>query len=250
MPDRFAAGRGRREAAGGDGATGGIAPIPRCGHRPRWSPAALASAQLHSMSRAERSRVGRSDTDHAERTQLSAHEKATTAAFAGVSSIDLVTKAWAAVALTEPVRIADGLCPMLRRGAGMLLGPVPVSAGNRVCVGAAAGRLAWRAPRSCSGPVSAGRLAVMPAGVTGNAIGWARGAVVDFIGLGPITCDEWPVANAADLALVAGGLAPGWFPVRARAHRAHRPFRGPAPFPPAGGAGYRRKAPSAPDAPP
>ena len=106
-----------------------------------------------------------------------------------MSSIDLVTQTWVAAALTEPARIADRLRPMLRRGAGMLLGTGPVSTGSRVCLCAAIGRLAWRALRSCSGPVSVGP-AVVLAGVTGNAIGQAQGAV-------------------ADLALLAGGLAPG-----------------------------------------
>ena len=150
-PDRFAAEPGRREAAGGDGATGGIAPIPRSGRRPQRSPVAVASKQLHPTSRAERSRVGRSDPDHADRSPLSAHETATTAEFAGVSTIDLVTSAWAAADLTPPARIADRLRPKLRRSAGILLGTVPVSTGYRVCVCAAA--LVQRAgePRSLGG---------------------------------------------------------------------------------------------------
>ena len=146
----------------------------------------------------------------------------TLAVFAGVLSIDLVTKAWAAAALTEPVRIAEWLYLMLRHSAGMFLGTVPVSTGYWVCVCAAAGWFGWRALRSSSVPVSV-CLAVMLAGVTGNAIGQAQGAVVDFIGIGPITGDVWLVVNVADLALVVGGLALGCFLIRDRALRACRP---------------------------
>ena len=146
----------------------------------------------------------------------------TLAVFVGVMSIDLATKAWAAVTLTEPVPIADWLYLMLRHNAGMFLGTVPVSTGYWVCVCAALGWFGWRALRSVSAPVAVCVAAVL-AGLTGNAIGQAQGAVVDFVAFGPIVGDQWLVVNVADLALVAGTLALGFFLLRDRVRRACRP---------------------------
>ena len=174
------------------------------------------------MIRAELSRVECSGTDRADRSQPLAHKIGPVAVFAAALSVDLVTKAWAAAALTEPVRIADGLYLMLRHNAGMFLGTVSVSTGYWVCVCTALGWFGWRAFRSRSTSVAV-CLAIVLSGVIGNAIGQARGAVVDFIGIGPITGKMWLVANVADLALVAGGLALACFLVRGRARRACRP---------------------------
>lgn len=146
----------------------------------------------------------------------------TLAVFAGALSTDLVTKAWAAAVLTEPVRVADWLYLMLRHNAGIFLGTVPVSTGYWVCVCTALGWFGWRAFRSRSTSVAV-CLAVVLSGVIGNAIGQARGAVVDFIGIGPITGEVWLVANVADVALVAGTLALGFFLLRDRMRRACRP---------------------------
>lgn len=143
------------------------------------------------------------------------------AAFAGVLGTDLVTKAWASAELNEPVPIADWLYLMLRHNSGMFLGMVPLSAWYWVSVSAAVAWFGWRALRSTSAPVSV-CLAVVLAGVTGNAIGQARGAVVDFIGFGPITGDKWLVVNVADLALVGGALALGFHLVRERVRRTQR----------------------------
>ena len=142
--------------------------------------------------------------------------------FTGVLGVDLATKAWAAETLVEPVPIADWLYLMLHRNSGMFLGAVPVSAGYWVGVVAAMGWFGWRALRSTSAAVST-CLAVALAGLAGNAIGQTRGAVVDFIGFGPITGDKWLVVNVADLALVGGALALGFHLIRERIRRAHRP---------------------------
>lgn len=108
---------------------------------------------------------------------------------------------------------------MLHRNSGLFLGVVPVSAGYWLCVSAAMGWFGWRAFRSTSVPV-ASCLAVVLAGVAGNAIGQARGAVVDFIGFGPITSDVRLVMNVADLALVGGVLVLGGYLLRNRLARA------------------------------
>ena len=178
--------------------------------------------EIHPMISAELSRVGCSGTDRANRSRPLAHKTTTVAAFAAVLSIDLLTKAWAAVAFAEPVRIADWLYLMLHHNAGMFLGAVPVSAGYWVCVFAVLGWFGWRALRSYSTPVAVCVAAAL-AGLTGNAIGQAQGAVVDFIGVGPVTGNLWLVANIADLALVVGVLGVGFFRIRERARRAHRP---------------------------
>lgn len=142
------------------------------------------------------------------------------AAFAGVLGFDIATKAWAAACLTEPVRIADWLYLMLRHSSGVFLGTVPVSAEYWVCVVAALVWFGWRTFRSTSAPVAI-CLAVVLAGVTGNAIGQAQDAVVDFIGFGPITGDKWLVVNVADLALMGGVLTLGGCLLCRRLRRAH-----------------------------
>lgn len=145
------------------------------------------------------------------------------AVFAGALGIDLATKAWAASALVEPVRIADGLRLMCHRNSGVFLGSLPVSAEYWICVCAAAVWFGRRALRSGSAPLAM-CLAGALAGLAGNALGQAQGGVVDFIGVGPITdSDEWLFFNVADLALVAGALALGILLVRDRVRRAHLP---------------------------
>ena len=128
------------------------------------------------------------------------------AVFAAVLGIDAAAKASAAWLLTEPVRIADWLYLMLHRNSGLFLGTMPVSAAYWICVGAALGWFGWRALRA-NRPALSVCLAVTLAGLAGNAIGQAQGAVVDFIGLGPISDDRWLVVNLADFAMVAGMLA-------------------------------------------
>ena len=144
------------------------------------------------------------------------------AVFAIGLGLDLATKAWAAAALLEPVRVADWLYLMLRHNSGLFFGTVPVSAGYWVCVCAALGWFGWRALRSYSTPVAVCVAAAL-AGLTGNAIGQAQGAVIDFIGIGPITGDLWVVANIADLAMMSGVLALAFYLLRERVVRAQPP---------------------------
>lgn len=144
------------------------------------------------------------------------------AVFLGVLVLDTGTKEWAQATLTEPVRIADWLCLMLYRNSGLFFGTVPVSAGYWVGVCAALGWFGWRALRSTSVTLAV-CLAVALAGLAGNAIGQARGAVVDFIGVGPVTGDLWLVANVADIALVGGVLVLGLYLMWERHRRARLP---------------------------
>ncbi len=142
--------------------------------------------------------------------------------FACVLGLDIATKVWASASLTEPVRIADWLYLMLYHNSGMFLGMVPVSIQYWVGVFAAMGWFGWRALCAKSAPLAV-CLAVALAGLAGNAIGQAQGAVVDFIGLGPITGDKWLVVNVADLALVGGAVALGFHLVRGQMRRAQQP---------------------------
>lgn len=146
------------------------------------------------------------------------------AAFAGVLGTDLVSKAWAEAALRDSVCIVDWLCLILHRNSGLFLGRVPLFSGYWVCICVAVGWFGWRALSNTSEPIAVS-LAVVVAGVVGNTIGQAQGAVVDFIGIGPITGnDQWLVMNVADLALVGGGLALGYFLIRDRMRRARHPM--------------------------
>ena len=149
-----------------------------------------------------------------------ATRKLALAVFAGALGIDLASKALAVTLLAEPVRLADWLYLMLHHNSGVFLGTVPVSAEYWVGVGAALVWFGWRAFRSTSAPVAI-CLAVVLAGVTGNAIGQAQDAVVDFIGFGPITGDKWLVVNVADLALMGGVLTLGGCLLCRRLRRAH-----------------------------
>ena len=141
---------------------------------------------------------------------------------AAVLGIDVGTKSWASATLTEPVRLADWLYLMLHHNSGLFLGAVPVSAGYWVCVCVATVWFGWRAWRSTSA-ATAVCLAVVLAGLTGNAIGQAQGAVVDFIGFGPIWGDLWLFVNVADLAMVLGVLALAFVLVSRMACRARVP---------------------------
>lgn len=140
------------------------------------------------------------------------------AVFAAVLGFDVATKAWAEASLIEPVRIADWLYLMLHHNSGLFFGTVPVSVGYWTCVCISAGWFGWRALRSKSAPLAV-CLAAMLAGLTGNAIGQAQGAVVDFIGFGPIVGHTWLVGNVADIALVGGVLALGIYLIRKRVRR-------------------------------
>ena len=143
-----------------------------------------------------------------DRTQHAAPGVLALGAFAAVLGLDVVAKALAAASLTDPVRIADWLYLVLRHNSGMFFGTVPVSAGYWVGVCAALGWFGWRALRATRA-APAVCLAVALAGLAGNAIGQKRGAVVDFIGVGPVTGNSWLIVNIADLALVGGVLALG-----------------------------------------
>ena len=150
------------------------------------------------------------------------HRVLALAVFALVLAMDIVTKAWAEAVLTEPVRVAAGFYLMLRHNSGLFLGTVPLPAAYWLCVLAATGWMGWRALRSRNA-VLAVCLAAVLAGLAGNAIGQAQGAVVDFIGVGPVRGNEWLVVNVADLAQVGGVLVLGVYLLWRRGHGVYPP---------------------------
>ena len=67
------------------------------------------------------------------------------------------------------------------------------------------GWLGWRVLTLDSVPIAA-CYALVAGGYVGNLAGRAGGAVIDYVGFGPVTGDKWVFANLADLALVTGAV--------------------------------------------
>ena len=141
------------------------------------------------------------------------------AIFASVLWTDAATKLWAQEALTEPVHITSWLCLALQRNTAIFFGAVPVSEVSVALwlfLGTALVGLGWRMVRTDSLAIGAG-YALVTGGVLGNALGRANGAVVDFLGFGPVVGDQWAFANVADVAMLGGMLILGAVLVRGRA---------------------------------
>ena len=58
--------------------------------------------------------------------------------------------------------------------------------------------------------------ALVAGGFMGNVLGRVNGAVVDYLGFGPIVDDKWLFANFADVALLVGGILLGVVLVRSK----------------------------------
>ena len=146
------------------------------------------------------------------------------AVFAGVLSTDLAIKAWAHDMLTEPVRITSWLALAVQHNSGLFLGALPVSAVSTVHWVVVCGALVWigwRMVTQSSRTIGVG-YALVAGGLTGNAIGRVQGAVIDYVGFGPIIDGKWLFMNLADLALIGGGLVLGVVLVRSRVQASRR----------------------------
>ena len=133
------------------------------------------------------------------------------AAFAAVLAADLALKAWALDALTEPIPITEWLYLALHRNPGIFLGGVPVSAVAVTFWSAmllATVWLGWRMVTSRRPAVGVG-YALAAGGLIGNLLDRVNGAVIDYVGLGPLVGERWAFFNLADLALVGGALVLG-----------------------------------------
>ena len=142
---------------------------------------------------------------------------------------DLVIKQWAENALTEPVRITSWLCLAIQHNAGLFLGAVPVASipvVHWLFLGAAILCLGWRMMRSSSLAIGAG-YALVTGGVMGNALDRIDGAVVDFLGFGPVVGEKWAFANLADFAMLGGVLLLGVVLIRGRSWRPRPRDQGP-----------------------
>ena len=124
-------------------------------------------------------------------------------------TLDIVLKGWARESLAVPVCLTSWMCLAVQHNPGLFLGTVPLTPGSTVSamhwltVAPAMGWLGWRLLTLNSVPVTA-CYALVAGGLAGNLAGRAEGAVIDYVGFGPITGEKWAFANLADLALVAG----------------------------------------------
>ena len=152
------------------------------------------------------------------------------AIFAGVLWTDVAFKQWAEVALTEPIRVTAWLYLAIRHNTGMFLGTLPVasvSLAHWLFLGVALICLGWRMVRTGSLAIGAG-YALVTGGVMGNALGRVNGAVVDFLGFGPVVDDKWAFVNFADIAMLSGALLLGVVLVRGRTRARHAQAGEPA----------------------
>ena len=121
---------------------------------------------------------------------------------------DVATKEWAATSLTEPVHVTSWFLLSVRHNAGIFLGSLPVAAVPVLYwafVGGALTYLAWRMTRTDHLAIGIG-YALVAGGLLGNAMSRINGAVVDYLGFGPLFGDVWAFANFADFSML-GGMA-------------------------------------------
>ena len=131
--------------------------------------------------------------------------------FAAVLTLDIVLKGWARESLAAPVCVTSWMCLAVQHNPGLFLGMVPLTPGSMVsamhwlAAAPVLGWLGWRALTLDSTPIAA-CYALVAGGLVGNLVDRAEGAVIDYVGFGPITSGKWMFANLADLALVAGAV--------------------------------------------
>ena len=131
--------------------------------------------------------------------------------FVAVLTLDIVLKGWAQESLAAPVCITSWMCLAVQHNPGFFLGMVPLAPGSMVsaihwlAVTPVLAWLGWRLLTLDSVPITA-CYALVAGGLVGNLAGRAEGAVVDYVGFGPIAGEEWVFANLADLALMTGGV--------------------------------------------
>lgn len=129
--------------------------------------------------------------------------------FVAVLTLDIVLKGWAQESLSEPVCLASWVCLAVQHNPGLFLGMVPltpesaVSTAHWLALPPALAWLGWRLLTLDSMPVTA-CYALVAGGLVGNLAGRAEGAVIDYVGFGPVSGEQWVFANLADFALVAG----------------------------------------------
>ena len=129
--------------------------------------------------------------------------------FVAVLTLDAVLKVWAQQSLATPVCVTSWMCLAVQHNPGLFLGMVPlapdslVSALHWLALPPVLAWLGWRLLTLDSVPITA-CYALVAGGLVGNLADRAEGAVIDYVGFGPISGEQWAFANLADLALVAG----------------------------------------------
>ena len=129
--------------------------------------------------------------------------------FAAVLTLDIVLKGWAQESLAAPVCVTSWMCLAVQHNPGLFLGMVPLTPGSMMsamhwsAVAPALGWLGWRVLTLDSAPITA-CYALVAGGLVGNLVDRAEGAVIDYVGFGPIIGEKWAFTNLADLALVVG----------------------------------------------
>lgn len=133
-----------------------------------------------------------------------------------VLGTDVVIKAWAQGALTQPVRITDWLYLALHRNPEILFGAVAVSSVSFAYWSAMLGAVAWLGWRMATTrhPGVGIGYALVAGGLVGNLVDRAGGAVVDYVAFGPVAGERWAFVNLADLALLGGGIVLGTVLIR------------------------------------
>ena len=143
------------------------------------------------------------------------------ATFVAVLTMDVVLKDWALESLAVPVCLTSWMCLAVQYNSGMFLGTVSlapdsmVSAVHWLMVMPILAWLGWRLLTMDRVPFNA-CYALVAGGLVGNLVGRADGAVIDFLGVGPVIDEKWAFMNLADVALVGGVVWLGVLLVRRR----------------------------------
>ena len=129
--------------------------------------------------------------------------------FVAVLTLDTMLKGWAQESLATPVCAMSWMCLAVHHNPGLFLGMVPMapdstlSALHWLVLPLVLAWLGWRVLTLDRVPFNA-CYALVAGGLVGNLADRAEGAVIDYVGFGPITGEKWAFMNLADLALVAG----------------------------------------------
>ena len=129
--------------------------------------------------------------------------------FVAVLTLDIVLKRWAQESLAEPVCLVSWMCLAVQHNPGLFLGMMPltpdstVSAAHWLALPPTLAWLGWRLLTLSNTPVTA-CYALVAGGLVGNLVDRVEGAVIDYVGFGPIADEKWAFTNLADVALVAG----------------------------------------------
>ena len=129
--------------------------------------------------------------------------------FVAVLTLDAMLKDWAQVSLAAPVCVTSWMCLAVQHNPGLFLGMAPMapdstlSALHWLVLPPVLAWLGWRVLTLDRVPFNA-CYALVAGGLVGNLADRAEGAVIDYLGFGPVVNEKWAFINLADLALVAG----------------------------------------------